>query len=435
MKLDIADYTLYFFWSTHKKSVDFFIYLCILQKTLFFLLCTTMHHTITRTSYLTQINSLLDKQTILLLVGLRRVGKSTIMKQFLQQDFVKNTRILYLPLESFDYLGMRRKSDLIQYLQDKNLATLQYLVIDEVQLVAGWEEVINGLHASFPSLTIILTGSNSDLLSTEIATWLRWRVYQLYVYPFDIEEYCIRRNSPKGYELMKELLITTWLPLAYTYNDPAYIIQELVNTVFLKDIVERYLIKDVDLLRSIFAFLISNAGNITNLTKILNYLTSTWFALNLNTLWNYVHYLCNSLLIHECPLYDIRGKKVFDKLRKYYVADHGFRNYLFSQFDIGTGKQLENYVYLQLIKHHYHVYVGRLWEQEIDFIAERLGKKIYMQVTWSLEDVTVRQREFSSLLAIRDQWPKYIISMDKDRMGDHQNIQHILARNLTDYLV
>lgn len=285
-------------------------------------------HQIIRNIYLDQLNLMVEKNIITLLVGLRRVGKSTIMKQFMEQKELVKKNILYLPLEQFAYLFLRKKEDLIDFFQQHNLDTLDHLLIDEIQLVQWWEEVINGIHTSFPKLNIILTGSNSNLLSTEIATGLRGRVYQLYVYPFDLAEYSERIQQPQNHDTLIDLLLKTGLPFVNQYENPSYIMYELINTVFLKDIVERYTIRDVELLRSVFLFLISNCANITNLTKIAEFLTARWFTVNVNTIGNYVEYLKHSLLIHECPLYDIQGKKVFDKLRKFYLADHWIRNYL-----------------------------------------------------------------------------------------------------------
>ncbi len=261
---------------------------------------------IIRTVYLDQINNLFEKQIIILLVGLRRVGKSTIMQQCIQQKHIKDSSILYVPLEQFDFLHIRKREDLIQYLRDHNIESIQYLCIDEIQLVSGREEVINGVYTSYPDINIILTGSNSDLLSTEIATGLRGRVYQIYVYPFDLAEYASLYKKKTDHNTLLALLQGTGLPLVYRFDDTAYMIQELVNTIFLKDIVERYTIRDVDLLRSIFSFIVSNAGNITNLAKIAAHLTQIGFNINLNTIGNYVEYLKNSLLVHECSLYDIQ---------------------------------------------------------------------------------------------------------------------------------
>lgn len=385
---------------------------------------------IVRNSYLQKLDKMMKSQFVVLIVWLRRVGKSTLVRQYLDQHNYPEEEIIYLPLEQFDYLAIRSQDSLIRFLQDHHISKKSILVVDEIQLVQWRSEVINGLHAQYSDLKILLTGSNSSLLSSEISTHLRWRALQLQVYPFDIQEYCMLMQRSKNQQSMTQFLQQTWLPMAYSIQDRQQLVQEMISMIFLKDIVERYTIKDVELLRNLFAFMVSNTWNITNLSKIKNHLTQLWYTVNLNTLGNYVDYLIDSFLVYECKMYDIQWKKVFNSLRKFFVIDHGMRNYLFSKFDLGTWKQLENYVYIQLIKAWYAVYVWRMWDQEVDFVAEKNGKKMYLQVAWSLDSESVYDREFGNLWNIQDNRSKYVISMDDHEIGVYEWIQHVKAWEL-----
>ncbi len=247
------------------------------------------------------------------------------------------------------------------------------------------------------------------------------------VYPFSFVEYVNYLQKIPDFQSFREFLQQWWMPSLYVMDESQQRIwiEGLINTVFLKDIVSRYAIRDVDLLKSIFLYLVNTTSDQCNLTNIKNYLIQQWYTINLNTLWSYVEYLIKSLLIQQIDMYDIQWKKILDRIRKFYTTDHAMRNYLFSWFDEGFGKLLENYVYISLCRWWYTVTVGKLWSKEIDFIAEKNNKKIYVQVAYILTDQSVIEREFSPLWALRDNRPKYVVSLDPLSLGVVDGIQHI----------
>ena len=380
-----------------------------------------------RSLYLQQLSNLSWKWVISILVGMRRIGKSTILQQYMDHVWVENC--LYIQKELHMFEAIHNHIQLYDYIQ-AHIGQKQYILVDEVQLISWWEKTINGLLAQYGTQKdIIITGSNSDLLSTEISTLLRGRTFEIMVYPFSFSEYTNYLHKDANMESFKEFLWQWWMPSLYMMdqNQQNIWMEWLINTVFLKDIVGRYAIRDVDLLRSIFLYIVNTTSDQCNLTNIKNYLIQQWYTINLNTLGSYVVYLINSLLIQQIDMYDIQWKKILDRMRKFYTTDHAIRRYLFAWFYSGMGKLLENYVYISLCRWWYKVTVGRLWTKEIDFIAQKNNKKIYVQVSYILTDENVISREFGPLKALKDHRPKYVVSLDPMSVGIIDGIQHIQA--------
>jgi uncharacterized protein len=380
-----------------------------------------------RTAYLEKIAPYRGKRIIKVLVWQRRTGKTTLLSQI--RDASMN-KWLHINMEDRAYDHLRWDTSFSVFLEESYSQGIREYYIDEVQMIPHWERSINSLFAKYPEVDIFLTGSNSDLLSGELSTLLRGRYVEFVIFPFSYGEFCeyfgLERDSASWILFLKR-----WnSPMSYMLHDTALATEwtkNLLSTILLKDIIERYGIKDVFLLEEIFLFFVNNTSNLINLTNILNTLNSRGIKSNLTTLWSYLEYLKNSFLIYEAGLYDVIWKRILNRERKLYLSNPHHRTLLSSGYDSGLGKILENTIYLEARIAGYSVWVWRVWGREIDFILEKHGKKIYIQVAYLLADETVIERAFGNLRLIRDSWPKYVISMDEISFGTLEGIEHIRA--------
>lgn len=377
------------------------------------------------------------------LIGQRRVGKSYILKQFIskliQSESVPPQNIFYLNLEYDDFSFIQTKEDLktvfgIYRERLQNTGKI-YLFIDEIQEVEWWEKFINSLRADHTvSVEIFITGSNSSLLSSELSTYLSGRYVTFPVYPFSFDEYLDFRQKERNKSSLLEYIGFSGIP--ELYNLPSAELQRnfisgLKDTIILKDLVKRYAIKEVDLLEKIFFFLSGNIWNLFSVNAIARKLKSEWINISPTTLSNYLKYLQNILVFSGAERYDLKWKRILEGEKKYYLNDLGFVNFLFSSFDNYAGKKLENYVYNALKKAQYTVYVGNIWDTEIDFVAEKNDKKIYIQATYLLVGEEVIKREYGNLRLIKDSFPKYVVSLDDIKLPrDDYGIEHVQAWNM-----
>ncbi|MCH2188544.1 ATP-binding protein [Candidatus Gracilibacteria bacterium] len=364
-------------------------------------------------------------------MGQRRVGKTVLMQQIIEK--FQESEVTYISKENKDFDFLYDDTSLNDFLKKEISNGKRYICIDEVQLIHNWEKTINSIFSQYPKIDIFLTGSNSKMLSSELSTLLSGRYIEFHIFPFSYEEYLEFHKQENNFDTFKGYIHQGGLALTYELGNNELVsewIKNLKNTIFLKDIVSRYKIKDVSLLEDIFLFIVNNIGNITNLNSILKYLKSKQIHTNLNTLASYIGYLKDAFLIYEVNLYDLRGKQVFDRERKFYISDHIFRKYLFSGFDTGIGKILENIVFLEAKRKGYEVYVGRIRENEIDFVLEKGGRKKYIQVAYILSDENVIKREFGNLDMINDNWEKYVITMDEIDFGGRNGIEHIFMKDM-----
>ncbi|HMY80311.1 MAG TPA: ATP-binding protein [Candidatus Absconditabacterales bacterium] len=367
---------------------------------------------------------------IKVLTGQRRAGKSSLLRLIAQEQ-----PTYILDMEDFSHHELNTTGKLHKHLITKT-SDYQVICIDEVQQVTGREKVIISLNKQYPSIQRIVTGSNSHMLSSELTTLLRGRYIQIHVYPFNYTEFCRYEKCNPSYESFELYIHKGSFPITYLFQEGQLRkqwIQDMIETIFLKDIIERYAIKQPELLRELFLYIINNAGNITSLSSIVQTITSH-SKTTLPTLQEYVTYLEQTYLIYRAELFDIRGKKIFDRLSKRYPSDHSWRRLFFGEFDSGSGKILENIIYMRARSTGWSISVGRIHQQEVDFILHKHGKTIYLQVAYLLSNEKVIAREFSSLEKIDDHWPKYIVSLDHINHGFIQTIPHINARNLGDIL-
>lgn len=389
-----------------------------------------------RNQYLSAIEKLLGTGLVKVLVGQRRAGKSYIMRQVIEMLIERGVppfNICYINMEMIEFADVDNFEKLRQVVETYRL-TLKpegriYLFIDEVQTVAGWEKLVNAYaQNTVDDIEVFITGSNSTLLSGELATLLSGRYITFTVFPFSFKEYAGYHGISLSRESMIRYLKSGGLPeLLHIGNEDMRLnyIQSLRDTILLRDIVQRYSIKDAWLLENLFGYLVSQTGRLFSVNNIVNYFNSHKIKTNHDTISNYLHYLKQTFLIHEVPRYNIKGKEILSGIRKFYLNDLAYRNYAKLQSETGFSQNIENLVFLHLLSQEYNVFIGALQNKEIDFIAERGSEKIYLQVAYLLTEDSVVKREFGNLELINDHYPKRVISLDDDFIGNRNGIEHI----------
>ncbi len=396
---------------------------------------------IARQAYLDQFAAFSGNRLIKVLVGQRRTGKSTILRQFIQSlidQGVKPQNIFYLDKEHLDFseLTESRELDALIRLYRKRLAVQGkvYLLLDEVQEIAGWEK----LAASYAQdnrheYELYITGSNSHMLSSELGTYLSGRHVPIDVYPFAFSEFVDAYGLSSNKAGLLAYLEKGGLPeLIHLESREArrHYVMALRDSILLNDIVKKFSVQDVALLERLFHFLCANIGSLFSVNKLVNHLKSSGAKTNFETLSRYVDHVERALLIHECSRYDIRGKDILSGARKYYVNDLAFREYLTPGFDPGVSRRLENCIFLHYKMRGYAVHVGTHSNMEVDFVVEKGDQRTYVQVCYLLADENIVEREYRSLEAIRDHYPKMVVSMDEVSVGTRNGIHHCSAWDL-----
>ncbi len=394
-----------------------------------------------REVYLDKINKYLGNSLIKVFVGQRRSGKSYVLRQIIHHLIQQGTNprnIFYLNKEIVDFDDIKthkQLSDLVN-LYKKNLGVRGkiYLFLDEIQEIDGWEKLVNSFSQNpKEKYEVFITGSNSKMLSSELATHLSGRYVSFEIYPFSFAEFISFQKLSRSKENFIAYLKSGGLPELFHLSEEEtkiHYISSLKDTVILKDIVQRYKIKDTQLLENVFKFVIDNIGNLFSTNAVVNYLKSHKTQTNHETISNYILYLTQTFIIHCVDRYDIKGKEIFSGNKKYYLNDLSFKNYLSSDFDYGIGKHLENIIYIHYRSMGYMIYVGSIIGEEVDFVVEKNGEKKYIQVAYSLSDKNVANREFRSLEKIKDSYEKIIISLDDAPLGNKNGIRHICAWDL-----
>ena len=389
-----------------------------------------------RSYYLSEIEKSLGTGLIKVLVGQRRTGKSYILRQIINLLIgkgVKAENICYINMEMIEFTNVDdfvKLNDLIEtYRKSLNPKGRIYLFIDEIQLVSGWEKVVNSYSQNtVDEIEVFITGSNSTLLSGELATLLSGRYVSFTVFPFSFWEFAEFYTIPRNRESMIRYLRSGGLPeLLHIESEEMrlHYIQSLRDTIILRDIVQRYHIKDAWLLDNLFGYLVSQTGRLFSVNNIVNYFNTHKIKASHDTISSYLHYLKQTYLIHEIPRYNIKGKEILSGARKFYLNDLSYRNYAKLQLETGFSQNIENLVFMHLLRQGYSIFAGTLNEKEIDFVAERGIEKLYIQVTYLLTDENVISREFGNLELIKDHYPKQVISMDDHYLGNTNGIKHI----------
>ena len=397
---------------------------------------------IIREKYLSKIRPFYDLDLIKVITGIRRCGKSVIVKQIieeLKQNKIDKNHIIYLNFESKEYSFIKNDDDLYLYIKNKiKDENKYYLLFDEIQNVKKWEKTINSFKAEGNN-SIFITGSNSDLLSGELATHLAGRHVSFKVYPFTFKEVCEYKKieSKDKYELEKDFIdYVTWggLPQRFIFQDEEQTrtyLSDIYNSIVIKDIIERFGIKDLELFNRIVEYIVTTPSQVFSAENLAKYfLGNDDRGVTKNTLYNYLEYMVKAMLVSKAERFDLRGKRILIGKYKYYLTDLGIGQVMNVSKKPQIGAYLENIVYNELLSRGYDVKIGALEQGEVDFIATKGNEKIYYQVAYVLHDDNI-EREFGVYDNVNDNYPKYVISMDKFDFSQNG----IIHKNIIDWLL
>src|SRR3989339_1365956 len=394
-----------------------------------------------RESYTQKIIDFTGTRLVKVLVGQRRSGKSYILRQVaaeLVSQGVNPVNILIINREftDFDFLKTHKELDeLIKtYIKELKPQGRVYIFIDEIQNIEQWERVVNSYSQDYSdSYELFITGSNSKMLSGELATLLSGRYVAFEIFPFSYSEFVGYKNLPKEKKTYLEYLNTGGLPeLMNLEHEEArlHYVNSLVSTILYKDVVTRYSVKDAYLLERLFKYAAANVGFLVSLNNIVNFLKTQKINVKYETVANYLGYLEDACLLHRAERMEIKTKELLAGNRKYYLNDMAYKNYLISSFDKGFGQLLENSIYLHYRATGYNVNVGMLRNAEIDFCVHKSNDFKYVQVSYLLSDHKVIEREFGNFRQIKDNYEKTVVTMDDLSLGNKEGIKHLLAWEL-----
>jgi len=383
---------------------------------------------IRRELYWQKIKAFVDKPVIKVITGMRRVGKSYFLKEVVEHLFeqeVAKENILFIDKEDLKFEFLATYTDLYSYVEDcfTDVKGRRYLFIDEVQEISEWEKAVASFSKS-EKYDIYLTGSNAHLLSSELATLISGRYVEFTIYPLSFKEYLLFKGDKSSdcESDFADYLRYGGLPgifhLEQSDETVYQYINAIYNTILLKDIVKRYNIRNIALLERFASYFFDNTGQILSAGNIVKYLKSQKIQVHIDTIQNYLIYFRATFLGYRARRYDIKGKRLFEINDKYYLNDLGIRHSVIGYRGGDIGQLLENIVYIELLRRGYSVCVGIQGQKEIDFIATRQSEKIYVQVAYLLESAETVKREFSSLLEVKDNYPKYVLSMDSKIWGE-----------------
>jgi predicted AAA+ superfamily ATPase len=396
---------------------------------------------IKRELYLDKIKPYMNKDIIKVLTGVRRCGKSTILKQIvekLKENGVKEENIILINLELQKYFDIKNIYQLDKLIKSQTSKSndRKYLLLDEIQDVNQWEKLVNSYLAE-DKFDIYITGSNAKLLSGELATYLTGRYIEIKIYPFSFYEFLeykkLKNRKLKNYkDLFYEFLRYGAMPptLKYDTEEKTPILTDIYQSILFKDVVKRNEIRDLDLLDRILKYLLSNIGQLFSANSIVKYLKKDRITISTTTIYNYLHYLEDACIINKVRREDLIGKKILNYIEKFYVVDLGFREAIYGYNERDISQVIENIIYNELIQRGYNVTIGKFRDKEIDFVCKKFDKKVYIQVSYILFDENTLKREFEPLMKINDNYPKYVLSMDEFNRS-HEGIKHL---NIIDFL-
>lgn len=398
---------------------------------------------IERPLYLDKIMPFVDTPFVKILTGVRRCGKSTILKMIIkkikEEKNVDDEQILNYRFDSMEYEDMTTK-ELYLELKSKILQSKKtYLFLDEIQEIEGWEKVVNTLASDF-DVDIYITGSNSRMMSSEISTYLTGRYITFHIYTLSFEEYL---TFKKSYTTLKDLKLefSQYVRLGgfpathlhdYSQDEVYTIVKDIYNSTIFSDIVRRNRVKKIDQLERVVKYTFNNIGNIFSAKSISNYFKSEQRKIDNETVYSYLEKLQKAYILHKCSRYDLQGKNILKTQEKFYLADVSLRYSVLGYTVDSVAASLENIVYLELKRRGYDVYIGKIKDKEIDFVATKQNEKIYVQVTQEIKSEKTQKREYEQLLEIRDNYPKYVVMADNFAGGNYEGIK---TMNIVDFLL
>jgi len=385
--------------------------------------------TIVRERYLERIKALKDTPDIKIITGIRRSGKSNLMQayiDYLKRDFA-DVNIIFIDFMDLEFEEIKEYHALHKYVEDRyDKEKKNYLFVDEVQLCPNFELAINSLYSK-NKYDIYITGSNAFLLSADLATLFTGRYIEIHMFPFSFKEYCEYYSDQADKDkLFEEYFIKGGLAGSYAYNtdlDRTTYIKEVYETIVNRDLVQKYNLPDTQVLRQLSEFLMDNISNLTSPNRVSDILTANEVLTNHVTIGKYIKYLCNAFIFYDIKRYDIRGKKYLETSDKFYMCDTGIRYAILGSRNMDYGRVYENIVCVELLRRGYEVYVGKLYQKEIDFVAQRGSEKIYIQVSDNISNQETFEREYSPLLQIKDAYPKMIIARTKHPKYTYEGIE------------
>ncbi|MBQ8968505.1 MAG: ATP-binding protein [Bacteroidaceae bacterium] len=391
---------------------------------------------ITRKYYAEKIDAWLGKETIIVLVGQRRVGKSFILKDFIQrhqEDFDAN--IIFVDKEKHAFGFIKTYEQLTEYISTHFInGKHNYILIDEIQDIDGWEHAIRSFRSE-ENTDIIITGSNSRMLSSDLSTLLSGRYHEIYVQSLSYTEFLLFHDLPDNDASLQAYLNYGGMPglKVIGINEDEQIweyLRSVFNTVMLKDVIERHRIRNIPFLNNLVAFLADSIGKLNSARSISNYMKSQKQDISTNVILDYTSYFAESYLLHEVKRYDIHGKRLFESNQKVYFGDIGLRNFIAGgERETDIEKVIENVVFQHLLRLGYKVYVGDLRAGEIDFVCQKPNAVKYIQVAYLIDSDETRKREFGRLQDIKDNYPKYVISLTPlVQQRDYEGITHVGLR-------
>ena len=394
-----------------------------------------------RKSYTDKIMDYTGNRLVKVLVGQRRAGKSYLLRQIAKQMIdrgVSPENVFYLNKEYVELDFVKTYSDLenllVFYKKELQPKDKIYLFIDEIQNIDGWERFVNSHSQDFvEECEIFISGSNSKMLSGELATLLSGRYVQFEIFPFSFAEFTGITGKESSKQTYIEYLESGGLPELFALPNEETrrnYVSAVKDTVLLRDIIQRQHVKDAKLLEDIFTYLVNNASNLVSITNIVNYFKSKNRKTTYDTVSNYVGFIEDTFLLHKAERYDVRGKDTVSGNCKYYVNDLSFKNLLYPGFGYGIGYKLENLAYLALRRAGFEVYVGTIRGKEVDFVAMKGDRKIYIQVAYLLADEQTVEREYTPLEIIPDHYEKILITMDDIQFPSRNGIAHSQMWNL-----
>ena len=398
---------------------------------------------IERPLYLDKIMPFVDTPFVKILTGVRRCGKSTILKMIIkklrEEKHVDDEQILSYRFDSMEYEDMTTK-ELYLELKSKILQSKKtYLFLDEIQEIEGWEKVVNTLASDF-DVDIYITGSNSRMMSSEISTYLTGRYITFHIYTLSFEEYLMFKKS---YTTLKDLKqeFSQYVRLGgfpathlqdYSQDEVYTIVKDIYNSTIFSDIVRRNQVKKIDQLERVVKYTFNNIGNTFSAKSISNYFKSEQRKIDNETVYSYLEKLQKAYILHKCSRYDLQGKDILKTQEKFYLADVSLRYSVLGYTVDSVAASLENIVYLELKRRGYDVYIGKIKDKEIDFVATKQNEKIYVQVTQEIKSEKTQKREYEQLLEIRDNYPKYVVMADNFAGGNYEGIK---TMNIVDFLL
>jgi uncharacterized protein len=385
---------------------------------------------IDRETYLSRLISIKGTPDIKVITGIRRSGKSKLLEGFIRwiEANESDSNIIYIDLTQLKYEALKEYHALNDYIENKfERKKTNYVVIDEVQMCEGFELAINSLHST-GKYDIYITGSNAFLLSSDLATLFTGRTYELEVYPFSFSEYLRYYGTSDIQTAFDGYIKEGGMSGSYLYKVPEEkykYLEDIFDTLILRDISQKYKIRNIALMDKITEFMMDNISNLTSSRKIADTLTKNVDTINHKTVGSYLDYLCNAFAFYKIRRYDIRGKRYLASNEKYYLSDHAFRYAKLGTRNLDYGRVLENIVALELMRRGYEIYVGVLYKKEIDFVAVRQNEKVYIQVSDDISNEMTFEREVGSLLQIKDAYPKLLIARTRQEQYQYEGIQVI----------